>query len=105
MPSTCSLDESGIANISPILGTFVDPRLPRKEIDLILMVDVYHEFSNPEEMLAAMRTSLAPEGKIVLVEFRAEDPKVPIKPEHKMSKEQILMWFAADESEEVSNDR
>jgi len=83
-------DEAGVANISPILGTFVDPRLPKEEIDLILLVDVYHEFSNPEEMLARMRESLAPKGAIVLVEFRSEDPKVPIKPEHKMSKEQIM---------------
>lgn len=83
-------DKAGVANISPILGTFVDPRLPKEEIDLVLLVDVYHEFSNPEEMLARMRESLAPEGAIVLVEYRTEDPKVPIKPEHKMSKEQIL---------------
>jgi ubiquinone/menaquinone biosynthesis C-methylase UbiE len=113
-------DAAGIANVSPILGTFVDPRLPKEEIDLILLVDVYHEFSYPEQMLARMRESLAPGGRIVLVEYRAEDPKVPIKPEHKMSKEQIMkelppngfklvkefdklpwqhmMWFEADNS-------
>jgi hypothetical protein len=56
----------------------------------VLLVDVYHEFSNPEEMLAAMRASLAPKGQIVLVEYRSEDDKVPIKPEHKMSKAQIM---------------
>jgi ubiquinone/menaquinone biosynthesis C-methylase UbiE len=83
-------DAAGISNISPILGTFVDPRLPKGELDLILLVDVYHEFSNPEEMLAEMREALKPDGTIVLVEFRAEDPKVPIKPEHKMTKEQIM---------------
>lgn len=83
-------DDEGIANISPILGTYTDPRLPKEEIDLVLLVDVYHEFSNPEEMLAAMRASLAPKGQIVLVEFRAEDDKVPIKPEHKMTKAQIM---------------
>src|SRR5262245_37405055 len=114
-------DEAGVSNISPILSTFVDPRLPKEEIDLILLVDVYHEFSNPEEMLAAMRASLAPKGQIVLVEFRTEDDKVPIKPEHKMSKAQIMkelvpngfklskefeklpwqhmMWFEAAEAE------
>jgi hypothetical protein len=56
----------------------------------MLMVDVYHEFSHPEEMLAAIRKSLKPSGRVALVEFRAEDPNVPIKPLHKMSKEQIM---------------
>lgn len=83
-------DEQQVRNITPVLGTLTDPRLPRGKIDLILLVDVYHEFSHPEEMLAAMRQALAPGGLCVLVEFRAEDPAVPIKPEHKMSKEQIL---------------
>jgi ubiquinone/menaquinone biosynthesis C-methylase UbiE len=77
-------------NISPVLGTLLDPRLPAGKIDLILCVDVYHEFSHPEQMLAAMRRALSPEGTVVLVEFRAEDSKVPIKPEHKMTKKQIL---------------
>ena len=83
-------DAQGIRNVSPVLGTFTDPRLPKGKIDLILLVDVYHEFSHPEQMLAAMREALAPEGVCVLVEFRSEDPKVPIKPEHKMSREQIM---------------
>ena len=83
-------DAQGIRNISPILGTFTDPRLPKGKIDMILLVDVYHEFSHPEQMLAAMRDALSPDGVCVLVEFRSEDPKVPIKPEHKMSKEQIM---------------
>ena len=83
-------DREGVENITPILGTPVSPRLPKGQIDLILCVDVYHEFSYPEQMLAAMRESLAPGGRLVLVEFRAEDPNVPIKPEHKMSKAQIL---------------
>jgi 2-polyprenyl-3-methyl-5-hydroxy-6-metoxy-1,4-benzoquinol methylase len=83
-------DEAGLDNISPILGTFTNPRLPKGKIDLILLVDVYHEFSHPEQMLAAMRESLSPDGVCVLVEFRGEDPKVPIKPEHKMSREQIM---------------
>lgn len=83
-------DEQGVRNISPILGTLSDPRLPKGKIDLILLVDVYHEFSHPEPMLAAMRDALSPEGLCALVEFRAEDPNVPIKPEHKMTKEQIM---------------
>lgn len=88
--------EEKLANIKPILGTPVDPNLPERKIDLILCVDVYHEFSNPEEMLAVMRKSLKPEGRIALVEFRAEDPKVPIKPLHKMTKEQILKEWPAN---------
>jgi 2-polyprenyl-3-methyl-5-hydroxy-6-metoxy-1,4-benzoquinol methylase len=83
-------DEQGIRNVSPILGTYSDPRLPKGKIDLILLVDVYHEFSHPEQMLAAMRDSLSPDGVCVLVEYRTEDAKVPIKPEHKMSKAQIM---------------
>jgi len=83
-------DEQGIKNISPVLGAYTDPRLPKGKIDLILLVDVYHEFSHPEQMLAAMRESLSPEGICVLVEFRTEDPNVPIKPEHKMTKAQIM---------------
>ena len=79
-----------VENYTPILGNIVDPKLPKGKIDLILLVDVYHEFSNPEEMLAAMREALAPKGLAVLVEFRAEDPNVPIKPEHKMTKAQVL---------------
>src|SRR5262245_60450714 len=89
-------DQQGVKNVSPILGTFTDPRLPKGKIDLILLVDVYHEFSHPEEMLAAMRESLSPSGLCALVEFRAEDPTVPIKPEHKMTKEQILKEWPAN---------
>jgi ubiquinone/menaquinone biosynthesis C-methylase UbiE len=79
-----------IENIEVILGLPHDPKLPKGKVDLILCVDVYHEFSHPEQMLQAMRDSLAPGGRVALVEFRAEDPKVPIRPLHKMSKEQIL---------------
>jgi ubiquinone/menaquinone biosynthesis C-methylase UbiE len=88
--------EEKLANIKPILGTPVDPNLPEGKIDLILCVDVYHEFSNPEEMLTSMRKSLKAGGRIALVEFRAEDPKVPIKPLHKMTKAQILKEWPAN---------
>jgi len=83
-------EERSITNIKPVLGTLMDPNLPEGEVDLILCVDVYHEFSYPERMLAAMRRSLAPDGLIALVEYRTEDKSVPIKPLHKMSKAQIL---------------
>jgi SAM-dependent methyltransferase len=79
-----------------ILGLPHDPKLPTGKIDLILMVDVYHEFSNPVEMLTSMRESLKPTGRIALVEFRGEDPQVPIKPEHKMTKKQILKEYQAN---------
>ena len=72
------------------------PKLPAGGVDLILCVDVYHEFSNPEEMLAAMRKSLKPDGRLVDVEFRSEDPQVPILPLHKMSKVQIMKEFPAN---------
>ncbi len=83
-------EEADLENIEPIQGTLIDPRLPVGAVDVILCVDVYHEFSHPEQMLAAMRRSLKPGGVVVLVEFRSEDPKVPIKRLHKMSKEQIM---------------
>ena len=83
------MEGQGIENVVPILSSYHNPRLPPETIDLVLMVDVYHEFSHPEQMLASMRKSLRPGGLIVLVEFRKEDPKVPIKPLHKMSKKQI----------------
>jgi ubiquinone/menaquinone biosynthesis C-methylase UbiE len=83
-------DDQAIRNFTPVLGTFIDPRLPKGKFDLILCVDVYHEFSYPEQMLAAMRESLTPKGLMVLVEYRTEDPNVPIKPEHKMSKAQVM---------------
>lgn len=83
-------DDEGLRNITLVHGTQTDSKLPKGKIDMILLVDVYHEFSHPEEMLAAMREALSPEGVCALVEFRAEDPNVPIKPEHKMTKEQIM---------------
>jgi ubiquinone/menaquinone biosynthesis C-methylase UbiE len=87
---------SDLKNVEMILGEPHNPKLPVGKIDLILMVDVYHEFSNPVEMLDAMRKSLSPKGRIALVEFRGEDPQVPIKPEHKMTKKQILKEYEAN---------
>ena len=88
--------EAGLANIKPILGTLADPRLPTGKVDIILCADVYHEFSHPEYMLTAMRKSLKPAGRVVLLEFREEDPKVPIKPLHKMSKKQVNKELTAN---------
>ncbi len=85
-----------IRNIEPILGSVIDPKLPAGKVDLILCVDVYHEFSHPEHMLGAMRESLASGGRVALLEFRLEDPEVPIKLLHKMSKAQILKEYPAN---------
>jgi ubiquinone/menaquinone biosynthesis C-methylase UbiE len=89
-------EKEGLENITPILGSFHHPRLPPNSVDLILLVDVYHEFSHPVTMLKGMRESLRPDGVIVLVEFRSEDDSVPIKPLHKMSKKQILKELPAN---------
>ncbi len=89
-------DDAKIENVKPLLGTVVDPQLPENSVDLVLMVDVYHEFSHPEQMMAAVRKSLKPGGLVALLEYREEDPLVPIKPEHKMSKKQILKEYKAN---------
>ena len=74
-----------VANVETVLGSDTDPRLPAGQMDLVLLVDVYHEFAHPQQMLAGIRRSLKPDGRLVLLEYRQEDPKVPIRPEHKMS--------------------
>jgi cyclopropane fatty-acyl-phospholipid synthase-like methyltransferase len=90
------MEKEGVDNITPILGSFHNPRLPRNTVDVILMVDVYHELSHPEIMLRAMRDSLKPGGQIILLEYREEDDRVPIKPLHKMNKIQILKEYEAN---------
>jgi ubiquinone/menaquinone biosynthesis C-methylase UbiE len=74
-----------VTNVTPVLGTFDNPKLPANALDLIIMVDVYHELSEPQKMLARMREALKPTGRLVLFEYRAEDPSVPIQPLHKMT--------------------
>ncbi|MFL6462957.1 MAG: class I SAM-dependent methyltransferase [Bryobacteraceae bacterium] len=74
-----------IHNIETALGTESNPNLPVNTLDLVVMVDVYHELSRPQRMLDSIRGSLKPDGRLVLLEFRKEDPTVPIRPEHKMS--------------------
>ncbi len=74
-----------VTNIVTVLGTESDPRLPAGKLDMVLLVDVYHEFSRPQRMLDRIRNSLKPNGRLVLLEFRKEDPSVPIRPEHEMS--------------------
>ena len=62
-----------------------DPKLPKESLDLVILVDVYHEFSKPREMIDKIRESLKPDGRLVLLEYRKEDPNVPIREEHKMT--------------------
>lgn len=78
-----------LTNVEPVLGAIDDPKLPADTIDLALMVDVYHEFSEPQKMLRGIRTALKPDGRMALIEYRGEDPSVPIKPEHKMTVAQV----------------
>ncbi|RMH52560.1 MAG: class I SAM-dependent methyltransferase [Bacteroidetes bacterium] len=77
--------ERGLTNIVPVRGTETDPNLPRASLDVALMVDAYHEFSFPHEMMTRIVEALKPGGLVVLVEYRGEDPTVPIKPLHKMT--------------------
>lgn len=79
------LEKANFTNIETVLGTEGDPKLPADKMDLILMVDVYHEFAQPQKMLRKLRESLKDDGRMVLLEYRKEDPYVPIRPEHKMS--------------------
>ena len=85
----------GVSNIQPVLGSERDPGLERSSVDLILLVDAYHEFAWPREMGDAMARSLKPGGRLVLIEYRAEDPSVPIKRLHKMSVKQALREMEA----------
>jgi ubiquinone/menaquinone biosynthesis C-methylase UbiE len=80
---------TGIDNVIPTLGRERSPNLPEASIDLAFIVDAYHEFSYPREMGEALVAALKPGGKLVLVEYRAEDPTVPIKRLHKMSEAQV----------------
>ena len=84
-----NIDDRKLKNVEIVLGTPTDPKLPAKALDLVLMVDVYHEFSEPATMMKHIQNALKPDGRLVLVEFRKEDPRVPIQPLHKMSVEEV----------------
>jgi len=100
------MKEKKIENVVPVQGTESDPKLPDNSVDMILLVDVYHEFSVPYEMTTAMVKALKPGGKLVFVEFRMEDEKVPILLVHKMTEKQVLKemephpmkWVKTDKS-------
>jgi SAM-dependent methyltransferase len=88
------MKDKKVTNVEPILGTITDPKLPKAGVDLILMVDVYHEFDHPLEMTKAMVKALKPGGRLVFVEYRLEDKDVPIKLVHKMSEKQVVKEMA-----------
>lgn len=87
--------ELGITNVEPHRGAIDTLNLPPATLDAALMVDAYHEFSHPREMLASLHGALKPGGRIFLLEFRGEDPRVPIKPLHKMTEAQARLEFEA----------
>jgi SAM-dependent methyltransferase len=89
-------EQAGITNVRRVTSTPDDPKLAAGTCDLILLVDVYHELSDPATMLGHLRDALSPTGTIALLEFRGEDPDVPIKALHKMTKAQILREFSAN---------
>lgn len=86
----------GASNVSVVQAGETDPGLSPASVDAVLMVDAYHEFSHPTHMLKGIRASLKPSGYLVLLEYRAEDDTVPIKKEHKMSREQVLKEMEAN---------
>ncbi|MBM0741663.1 class I SAM-dependent methyltransferase [Phormidium sp. CLA17] len=87
--------EKRIENVEPVLGSVTNPNLPPTSVDLALMVDAYHEFDYPREMMTAIAQALKPNGRVVLVEYRGENPLVPIKPLHKMTQRQAQKELAS----------
>jgi len=85
-----------VTNIEPVLGSATRTNLPKGQMDLVLMVDVYHELSEPEKMLRDLRETLKPEGRLVLIEYRGEDPEVPINNTHKMTVAQVKTELEAE---------
>ena len=96
-----NMAEAKVTNVKPILGTISDPHLPPALVDLVVMVDVYHEFSHPFEMMENICKSLKPGGRVAFVEFRGEDPDVPIKLLHKMTESQVRKEMAVQPLEWV----
>ena len=90
------LARENVRNVTLVQGAIDDPKLAASSLDLVLMVDVYHEFSEPQKMLRALRTALKPGGRLVLLEYRKEDPDVPIRFEHKMSVAEAKMELEAE---------
>ncbi len=93
---TARMAREKLANVTTVLSTPDDPRLPDNTLDLVLMVDVYHELAQPQIVLRHLKKALKPSGRLVLLEYRKEDPKVPIRPEHKMSVADAKAELAAE---------
>ncbi len=92
---TTKLADQNISNITTVKGSSQSVNLPANSVDKVLMVDVYHEFEFPKEMMASIKTALKPDGEVFLIEYRAEDPSVPIKKIHKMSEKQSVKEMKA----------
>jgi ubiquinone/menaquinone biosynthesis C-methylase UbiE len=92
---TKTAKEKDIKNVEPVLGDVDDAKLAEAGVDVVLMVDAYHEFDHPREMMESIVKALKPGGRVVQVEYRAEDPNVPIKPHHKMTEAQARKEMAA----------
>ena len=90
------IQAEGLANVTPVLGGMEDPRLPPQSIDLAIMVDVYHELQTPQVFLQKLREVFKPGGRLVLVEFRKEDARVPILEVHKMSVAEVKTELEAE---------
>ncbi|ADB39477.1 class I SAM-dependent methyltransferase [Spirosoma linguale] len=93
-----------VTNVQPVLGTESNPKLAANSIDLAILIDAYHEFSYPREMMGHIASALKPGGRIVLVEYRAEDPNVPIKELHKLSVAQATKEMKAAGLKLIKND-
>ena len=96
-------EQLGVSNVSGVLGSVTDPGLPEESVDAALMVDAYHEFSHPREMKEGLMRALKPGGLVFLVEYRGEDPEIPIYPLHKMTIRQARKEFEAVGFEYVRN--
>ncbi len=96
--------QRGVKNVRTVLGTTTNPKVPENSMDLMLLVDVYHEFDFPREMVTNMIRGLKKGGRLVLVEYRGEDPEVPIKPLHKMTEAQVRKEMADFPLDFIQND-
>lgn len=88
------IQQENINNIEPILSTAKNPNLPANTVDLALMVDAYHEFEYPYEMMQNLKSALKPGGRVILIEYRRENPFIPIKTLHKMTEKQVKKEMA-----------
>ena len=90
------ITSEGLTNVTTILGAMEDPRLPPRSVDLAIMVDVYHELQQPQLFLQRLKEAFKPGGRLVLLEFRKEDPKIPILAVHKMSVAEVKAELEAE---------